>query len=247
MPDMGQLRFIVKLAWIILLNFISMSVPGLAQELPDQTVTGNELIRLWDEAKLDSLLLLYRPFAATYPEHPATLFIKSALEKDGNMAVQGYLAVIRQGGDAEVIPRAIKRLSNYYQTVGNLNEAIYWERRLETEYPEFLTPQTPSAMTEPNSTELEPDDGVTPNERTDCYMLQLGAFQNQENAQKLLEKVQGIGLPGQIHERPHHGKILYLVWAGRFESSEEASETGKHLQLEYQMEYKVIKYHPENH
>ena len=244
MPDMGQLRFIAIITSIILLIIAAIGALGLAQDLSYQTVTGNELIHLWDEAKLDSLLLLYRPFAVSNPEHPVTQFLKAALEKDGNIAVQGYLAVVQQNGNSEVIPRAMKRLSNYYQTVGNLSEAIRWERRLEVEYPDFLTPPTASTASIPTIPEF--DNEFASNEGTDYYTLQLGAFQNLENAQRLLEKAQTAGLLGQIQEQHFRGQALFLVWVGKFTTSKEADDKGKQLVSEQQMEYKVVKYQPEN-
>jgi hypothetical protein len=231
MPNMGQLRFVTALlATFLLISTVKCNV-GQAQNHPEPTISENELIRWWDEAKLDSLLLLYRPFAAANPENPVTIFLKAALESDGNIAAQGYLALVQQGGNADVIPRAMKRLSNYYQTTGNLTEAIRWERRLEVEYPDFLTPPTKVSVSDISA---------------DYYTLQLGAFQNLENAHKLLEKAQITGLQSRINEQRQRGKTIYLVWAGKFTTSKEADETGKHLVLDHHLEYKVIKHQPEN-
>ena len=223
---MGQLRniTIVSKECIILFLFV-FCVVIVCYADPSSSISENELIRLWDEAKTDSLLLVYRPFAASNPAHPVTKFLEAALERDGQKAAQEYEAIIEQSDHAKVIPRAMLRLAQYYHAVNNQIAATNWERRLEMEYPDYQLPK------------YQP---VSSRETVQPYALQLGAYQYIENAQDMVEKASKYGLSSQIVRKHIRGRLLYLVWAGQFATKNAAEETGQQLKSEHLMDYHVI-------
>jgi hypothetical protein len=232
MPVMGQLRFIISIPpiFFLLLFFICAQVP--AQNQSETPVSGRELIRLWDAAKLDSLQLLFHPFADANPDHPVTKFLKAAQETDGKLAAQEYLEVIEKGGDSEVVPRAMTRLTQYNLAIGNFIEAIRWSRRLEMEFPDFQ----PDAVNSPAS-----------DEKSTCYTLQLGVFRSMENARKLSARAKQYNITSQIHRTFDHGHPLFLVCTSKFTSKPEANEAGKHISNEHKLDYEVVKCFDENH
>ena len=228
---MGKLRSIRVL--LPRLIFSSLLIAGIgsvsADDPPNDVVSEAELIHLWDEAKIDSLLLVFSPFAASHPNHSVTLFIQAALERDGHKAARLYQKVIDRGGNDAVIPRAMVRLGQYYRTMGDHQEAYRWERRLEMEYPDFRSPQYQPRMTK----------------QIDYpYTLQLGAFEHLENAQKLSKRAEEDGLISQIHQKVINGRTLYLVWAGQFSTESEAEQMGQRLHRERQFGYRVIAINP---
>ncbi len=183
-----------------------------------------ELIRLWDEAKLDSLLVMFRPYAAVNPEHPITKFLDATLEQDGHIAAQGYKDLI-DAGYPIITPRAMLRLSQYYQAIGDSSEASRLAQRLESEYTDFRKPVYQAQL----SRNIEYP-----------YTLQLGAFQHLENAQKLTEKIADCGISGQIHRKFINGRTLHLVWAGEYSTQKAADQAGQRLAINYQLDYIVI-------
>lgn len=192
---------------------------------PLNPISEQELIRLWDEAKTDSLLLVYRPFAASNPKHPVTKFLEAALESDGQKAAQQFEAIVEQCNHQKIVPRAMMRLAQYYHAVNNEIAATNWKRRLEMEYPNYQRPKYQPVLT---------------HETVQPYALQLGAYQYIENAQDMVEKASKYGLSSQIVRKHIRGRLLYLVWAGQFNNKNAAEETGQRLKREHQMDYHVI-------
>jgi hypothetical protein len=221
---MGQLRTLTgSILWAILLMVLVL--PIFAKEASSGVVSEDQLMRLWDNAKTDSLLLVFRPFVASHPSDAVTLFIQAALEKDGRKAAGGYHDVVAEGGDSPAVPRAMLRLEQYYHSTGDLQEAYQWEQRLKMDYPYFQPPQYQPEM------ERESDYPFT---------LQLGAFGVLENAQKFSQQVEEYGLSSQIRQKIVNGRELYLVWAGQFGSETEAEKVGQRLHREKKLNYRII-------
>ena len=221
---MGQLRTLTILClWTIWL--LSAASPIFAKSSSQDPVSENELIRLWDDAKMDSLLLIFTPFAASHPSNQVTLFIKAAMERDAHKAARGYQDMIANGGDSPAVPRAMLRLTQYYRSMGDQQEAHDWEQRLMAEYPSFRLPQY--------QPELERKFDYP-------FTLQLGAFGVLENAQKFSRQVEEYGLSSQIHRKIVNGRELYLVWAGQFSSENEAKQMGQKLHRENKYNYRII-------
>jgi cell division septation protein DedD len=232
---MGQLRLVTASAVaIILLSSIGQPQALVnAQPVPGTPTPISEcqLIRLWDEAKMDSLLLVFRPFAAENPRHPVTSFLNAAMEKDGDKASHGYLAVVESGDNSMAVPRAMWRLSQYYRATGESAAAADWTQRLEKEFPQFKPPERPASLSQ--SVDFP-------------YALQLGAFRHLSNAQKFAAEVEGYGLSVQIHQKYTSPHTLYLVWAGQFATKDQAHQAGLRLKRDYGLDYTIITQNPPN-
>jgi len=64
------------------------------------------------------------------------------------------------------------------------------------------------------------------------YTLQLGAFKNKNNAQKLVNRLKKNDLLAKIEKVRRGSGVLYAVWLGRFETKELARNfAGKHKQI----------------
>lgn len=183
-----------------------------------------ELIRLWDEAKMDSLMVMFRPYATVNPEHPITKFLNATLEQDGQIAANGFIDLV-DAGYPVITPRAMLRLSQYYRSVGDSLKASKVARRLKSEYPEFCK-RDYQIQRSRNAEYL--------------YTLQLGAFRNLENAQKLNDKISGCGMSSHIMRKSVNGHMLYLVWAGEYATQTAADHTGQRLANNYRLEYIII-------
>jgi len=224
---MGKLQSLAR--WfVVALIPAALLVSGrwvFGDESSRDPVTEDIIIRCWDEAKMDSVRLMYGPFAASHPNSPVTLFFQAALGKDGHIAARDYQALIEIGSDSSVVPRAMHRLTQYYRSLGDYQEASKWERRLQTNYPSFRAPQ------------FQPE-GFS---RFDYpYVLQLGAFEHLKNAQKLSQKAESFGLACEIQRRTVNGRTLYLVWAGQFATEDDAEQAGEQLSRTKRMTYRVI-------
>lgn len=222
---MGQLRFI-SISIVVMLMVIISTTSAVDTTKPGYSALDTaerELIRLWDEAKLDSLLVVYRPYTAVNPEHPITKFLNAALEQDGHIAAQGYKDLI-DAGYPIITPRAMLRLSQYYLAIGDSSEASQLAQRLKSEYPDFRKPGYQSQL----SWNIEYP-----------YTLQLGAFQHLENAQKLMEKIADYGISGQIHSKFTNGHTLYVVCSGEYATQKAADQAGQRLAINHQLDYIV--------
>ncbi len=223
---MGQLRFI-SISIVVMLSVIISTTSAVDTTKPGYSALDTAertLIRLWDEAKLDSLLVMFRPYAAVNPEHPITKFLNAALEQDGHIAAEGYKDLI-DAGYPIITPRVMLRLSQYYQVMGDSSEVSRLIQRLASEYPDFQKPVYQAQLF--RNIEYP-------------YTLQLGAFQHLENAQKLTKKIADCGMSSQIHRMLVNRRTLHVVWVGEYATKKAADQAGQRLAFNHQLDYIVI-------
>ena len=72
------------------------------------------------------------------------------------------------------------------------------------------------------------------------YSIQIGAFRNRENAERVFAKFEEIVKTVQIVEKRVEGKIFYAVWIGSFTSKSAAKSFAKRIVEKYTSEYRLV-------
>ncbi len=68
------------------------------------------------------------------------------------------------------------------------------------------------------------------------YTLQLGAFGNQTNADRLRRAVEALGYRVEVVPRPHGDKMMYHVWIGTYATEGEARAAAAELRTKHAMD-----------
>ncbi|MFQ5771132.1 MAG: SPOR domain-containing protein [bacterium] len=72
------------------------------------------------------------------------------------------------------------------------------------------------------------------------YALQIGAFNQVNNALNLKNYCQKLGLPVEVREKNESNTTMYLVWIGAFESRESALNFGNKFKKEYGKPFRIV-------
>jgi len=72
------------------------------------------------------------------------------------------------------------------------------------------------------------------------FTLQVGAFNQINNALNLRNYLSKLGLPVELREKNERNETWYLVWLGSFESEKEAREFGETFKEEHGKPYRIV-------
>ncbi len=112
----------------------------------------------------------------------------------------------------------------------NSKESLSRNPILSTPQPAKRAPTKPPRQVLPPTTPIKKSGPPILNS-SGKYVIQLGAFNNKENAQKLYNRVKASGFPVKLATRSRGGNSsrTYLVQVGNFATKENASETQRSL------------------
>ena len=77
------------------------------------------------------------------------------------------------------------------------------------------------------------------------YIIQVGAFSNFENANRMKLQISQIGYDVEISKVKTEGRVLYAVRVVRYETKFEAEKVGRLIKKKLGNEYRVL-YRPQN-
>lgn len=72
------------------------------------------------------------------------------------------------------------------------------------------------------------------------FTLQVGAFNQINNALNLRNYLSKLGLPVELREKNERNETMYLVWLGSFETEREAREFGETFKEEHGKPYRIV-------
>lgn len=77
-------------------------------------------------------------------------------------------------------------------------------------------------------------------ERNGNFTLQVGAFSSRQNAVRMKDYLENVGLPTEIHERKDAEPVLFLVWVGSFENRSDAERFAEEFKREHGKPYRIV-------
>ncbi len=166
-----------------------------------------------------------------------------ALARGDRPAAATALADARSSSPAEEMP-GVLLLS--LQAQPDAREAADWEDSLRWQYP--LSPEAallppPARAASPASTGAPaaiPRQPGTAAATPPGHALQLGAFSQRENAERLRNELAGRRLDARVEVFEAGGRILYRVAVGNFPDAETAAREGRRLLTPLGYEFRVI-------
>lgn len=158
---------------------------------------------------------------------------RTALLRGDTAATARLLEDARAGAPAEEKPGALL-LS--LQAWRNSPAAPEWEDALRWNYP--LSPETRILDPAPRASDVR---ATAPRaQETPGHALQLGAFSQRENADRLRNELAGKRMDARIEAFEHGGNILYRVMVGNYPDAETASREGRRVLTPLGYKFRVV-------
>ncbi len=136
------------------------------------------------------------------------------------------------------IQRAVDLLVNSFDATGEIDSARYWISYIKSIHPNLSTDHYNleiSKPTKPIPKKLIQKEGVKK-----PYVIQIGAFGNRNNAERLKLQASQIGYQVEIHTIESNGKKLNAVRIVRYSSKKQAKKVGEEIKRKLGMEYRVL-------
>ncbi len=122
---------------------------------------------------------------------------------------------------------------------GDQDSAAYAAEWFLHKYPKSPFAQLLAAEIASRSSPPGPTRTPPPSARR-LYTLQVGAFKDRANAEKLVRALGREGYAGEIVTKDRGQDLFHLVWVGQFESEEAAQRLGQELQRRYGLPYRIV-------
>jgi len=156
---------------------------------------------------------------------------------DAERAVSAYKELLGVK-DRYVESQCLLGLAWTYQRLGEIDHMLLYRGILAEKYSRtvfhFIDQETGESMEEP-----EPDDEAE--KLADiAYTVQLGAFRDKKNAQRLRDKYKRRGYTVHFFDRKVAGKRYWVVQVGSFTSLDKAKKLQRKMQDEDQTAYRVV-------
>ncbi len=175
-----------------------------------------------------------------YPNDPGVLYLQALVTTEGSEAVRIYQSIVDNYPQSVWADHALYRVYQFYYALGLYRTAELKMNQLKKEYPQskYLRegeepdtrnlPEEPVASAPALPISRPPAANATPSPKTTSsslrvqYVLQVGAYTAQANAERQKRFFESLGYPVEIISRAKDNRPLYLVWLGTFASYDEA-------------------------
>jgi cell division septation protein DedD len=180
-----------------------------------------------------------------YPNNPGVLYLQGLVAREGSEAIRTYQSVVDNFPKSEWADDALFRVYQFYYALGLYRTAEIKMKQLVERYPDSpyakpgaagrpqqgdTAPETPAptegAKVVPPSTAAPvqaPGDTVL----LVRFVLQVGAFGLQSNAQALKERFETAGYTVEMISKMKDTRALFLVLVGNYATYEEARTAGQ--------------------
>jgi cell division septation protein DedD len=161
-----------------------------------------------------------------YQNNPGVMYLQAVLTTDGTEAVKLYQNIVDNFPKCEWGDDALYKLYQYYYSIGLYKTADQKLAQLKEEYPfSAYAAEKNSTVEEKQAAKEKPTvmkpKGTVPKFATN-FTVQVGAFSTLQNAGELKAKFEKEGYQSNIFTIVSHGKKLYKVWVGEFQTYDEA-------------------------
>lgn len=168
----------------------------------------------FDKGEFDSARIEFEELLEKYPNHkltPYIIYYIGRLTKYPAKALSYYQRAVDLYPDSKVADNALYRIGQYHFAVNDHQKACDSFSQIVKNYPKSDIIKDARAWAEITAELIQ--------KPIPYYAIQMGAFKNKENAERLKEEFSQKGYTAQIV-----GDKLYKVWLGKFESSEQADK-----------------------
>jgi tetratricopeptide (TPR) repeat protein len=165
------------------------------------------------------------------PDDPSVMFLDGVLTENGQEALVIYQSIVEKYPKSKYADAALYRIFSYYYALGLYETAQEKLQHLINNYPDSPYIKVANQNLMPDEIEVtEKKEEVTTKEQVKetvsnqdyKFTIQVGAFTNMENAQKLKQDFEKSGIFSKVGDKNVGGTIFHVVYAGQFVSYEDA-------------------------
>jgi len=231
-----------KLSTTIFL-FILFSVHIFADE-PDIT----DALKKINSGNIKAAETILQNLKSTNPDDPSTIYLDGILTKNGDEALKKYSVVLEKFPNSKYADASLYRIFTYYYSLGFYNKAGIYKDRLKKDYPESpyikIADRSIPALEEPSIQPVKTNPGpANPSDniiKKYNFVIQAGAFLNEENAKKLSDKLRSENYITEIITKEVGGTSLKIVNVGQFVSEEDARPELSILEKKFGIKGRIV-------
>jgi tetratricopeptide (TPR) repeat protein len=185
---------------------------------------------------------------STNPTDPSTIYLDGILTKNGDDALQKYSVVLEKFPNSKYADAALYRIFTYYYSLGFYTKAGMYLERLKKDYPESqyikiadrsipINEKEGVQTLDTNPKPINPSNNIT---KKYNFVIQAGAFLNEDNAKKLSDKLRSENYLTEITIKEVGGTSLNIVNVGQFVSEEEARPELSILEKKFGIKGRIV-------
>ncbi len=211
-------------------------------------------ITMIDQGKTDQVKAELPALLSQYPNDPGVLYLQGLTTTDGAEAVRIYQSIVDNFPKSEWADKALFKVYQFYYALGLYRTADMKMAQLKKDYPESpFARQGGEAAEAPKPDTAQVHVGLKPVDTTAAapapavqeapplrYVLQVGAYTVQVNAEKQKLFFEDLGYPVEVLSSVKQGRSLFLVLVGNFSSYDEAKVKGTDIKKKYNINSFVI-------
>lgn len=212
--------------------------------LPAQEPDMIKALQLIERGKADSVRMLLAGIKNT--ESAGYIFLDALTTEQGQNSIIKFEKLLKIFPDYVYNDAAIFRLHSYYYALGSYNRAKELAAKLEKEYPNspyrkqldkmLYSEEAETVQTVPESPRVV--ENSEPKQKG--YILQVGAFLNKTNAERLRNGLVSAGYETFLEEKEIGGSLFLVVLVGEFNSEKETETVKQKIDREFKTNAKII-------
>jgi tetratricopeptide (TPR) repeat protein len=191
------------------------------------------------EQSLKSLKNLLELYPASSWAAQAQLGIAEIYFSRGNFdkSIKEYTKVIDKYAGSEAFSLALAGMSRAFEASGEKDKAVLYMNLYKERFPGGIETESQIQTEEI----IPPKDPGTAEKLTDTkYSVQIGVFANQENADKVMQKLKSRGYNPEQSYKTIKNKRYYVIQVGFFDSLSEAQKLKEKLEREEGEVYRIV-------
>jgi tetratricopeptide (TPR) repeat protein len=154
-----------------------------------------------------------------------------------NKSIKEYTKVIDKYTGTEAFPLALAGMSRAFESSGEKDKAVLYMNLYKERFPGGI--ETESQI---QTEEIIPrkDPGTAEKLTGTKYSVQIGVFANQENADKVMQKLKSRGYTPEQSNKTIQNKKYFVIQVGVFDSMSEAQKLREKLEREEGEVYRIV-------
>lgn len=217
----------------------------LASQILAQEVNISKALWEVEAGNIANAQTYLQEFKSTNPDDPSVIFLDGVLTQNGDDALKKYSFVYEKYPKSKYADACLFRIFSYYYSLGYYKKAESYLTKLKTDFP--------------NSPYIKAADRTIPDEETETeiiretkqkkniaapknykYTIQVGAFLNADNANKLNTQLNADGFSSEIITKEIGGSLFNIVNTGKFETEEETASMLEILENKYSIKGRIV-------
>jgi len=201
------------------------------------------LMNYADTNQFDKLEEAIKKLKGKEKETVALLYLKALIENDADKALAIYNKIIESDSESITAERSLWRVAQYYYIKGLYMKSSDVLRQIIDNFPGTLyARKAKEELNIINEVFGEKDKQIIkPYKEEGKFVVQLGAFGNKQNAEKLIKFLNERGYNNvRINTEVIVGRPLYKVWFGNFDNETSAKRYGELIKQKLRIDYIIV-------